>query len=196
MEGKKEEEEKTKTIVENEFKDSIHGEGLLEFSKDLGVIDDDDPVLLMMAWKLKSEVVWEISQEEFMNGFTIHACASMDKIKAKAKEWREELKNNQQNFKNFYNFVFDYLKEDKKILLVDEAIIAWNILMKDRKWPLMASFIEFIKSEEKKSISRDVWQQLWHFQKTYPQNLKEYDPNSSWPILYDEFVEWMNLHKM
>lgn len=54
-----------------ETKDGIHGAGLLEFQKDLGITDDEDPSLLIVAWKLKTETVWEISREEFMNGFTM-----------------------------------------------------------------------------------------------------------------------------
>jgi hypothetical protein len=53
-----------------ELKDSIHGEGLTEFQKDLGITDDEDPALLIIAWKLNSRTVWEISLNEWMNGFT------------------------------------------------------------------------------------------------------------------------------
>ena len=36
-------------------------------------------------------------------------------MQKKTKEWREELKNNAK-FKQFYNYVFDYLREEKKVL--------------------------------------------------------------------------------
>jgi len=194
LEGTNGKEEEKKLDIE--LKESIHGAGLLEFQKDLGVVDDDDPLLMIIAFKLKTETLWEVSREEFMNGFTISGCASIDKIKSKAKEWRDELKNHEKEFKQFYNFVFDYLKEDKKILLVDEAVMAWNIVLKDRKWGLFTEFLAFLKSEDKKSISRDGWQQLWHFMVAYPITLKDYDVNGSWPIIYDEFVEyWQAKHK-
>lgn len=174
-----------------EPKDSIHGQGVLTFQKNLGASDDEDPTLLLLAWKLKCETLWEISREEFMNGFTVYGCAAMDKIKYKIGEWKDELKDNTQ-FRNFYNFVFDYLKEDKKILLTEDAIAAWKIVLKDgRKWGLFNDFVEFLNAENKKSISRDAWQQLWHFMNSYPTSLKDYDVNSSWPIIYDEFVDWM-----
>jgi hypothetical protein len=70
---------------------------------------------MIVAWKLKCETIWEISREEFMNGFTITGCATIEKIKSKAKDWRGELKTDQL-YKSWYNFVFDYLKEDKKVL--------------------------------------------------------------------------------
>jgi DCN1-like protein 1/2 len=106
-----------------------------------------------------------------------YRCASIDKIKAKVSEWKDELKDNSQ-FRNFYNFVFDYLKEDKKILLTEDAVAAWKIVLKDnRKWGLFVDFTEFLTAEDKKSVSRDAWQQLWHFMISYPNSLKDYDVN-------------------
>jgi len=192
--SKEEEDEEDKGAdieFDNQIKDSIHGAGMLELQKDLGISDDDDPTTMIIAWKLKTETVWEISRDEFMNGFTIFGCASIDKIKAKAKEWVDETKKKEQDFKHFYNFVFDYLKEDKKILLLEEALVAWGIVLKDRRWTMWAEFEEFLKEEDKKAITRDAWQQLWHFMKAYPKDLSEYDAMSSWPIIFDEFVEWM-----
>lgn len=57
-----------------EKKDAIHDQGMLNFQKSItGNNDDDDPVLLILAWKLNCEKVWEISHEEFVTGFTLHA---------------------------------------------------------------------------------------------------------------------------
>jgi len=183
-------ENKGENIQEFEQKDSIYGSGLIAFTSDLGVQDDEDPLLMIIAWKLKCETLWEISHEEFMNGFTIAGCSTIEKIKSKTKEWRNELKQDL-NFRAWYNFVFDYLKEDKKVLITEEAIMAWKIVLKERPWPLLDDFVEFLTKEEKKSVSRDGWQQLWHFMAAYPKTLKEYDSSASWPIIYDEFVDWM-----
>eukprot|EP01119_Soliformovum_irregulare_P010969 TRINITY_DN2710_c0_g1_i1.p1 TRINITY_DN2710_c0_g1~~TRINITY_DN2710_c0_g1_i1.p1 ORF type:complete len:615 (-),score=204.72 TRINITY_DN2710_c0_g1_i1:16-1860(-) len=176
--------------VDVELKDTIHGTGLLEFQKHIGIVDDDDIMVLAIPWKMKCGKVWEISKEEFMNTWTITGCSTLEKMKSKVKEWREDLKK-EIEFKQFYNFVFDYLKEDKKILTLDEALTAWSLIMKDKKWPMFGDFQEFLTEDHKKAISRDVWQQLWHFMKAHPLNLKEHDPMSSWPIVFDEFVEWM-----
>jgi len=80
--------------------------------------------------------------------------------------------------------------------MLDEAIMAWNILFKERKWCMYDDLIEFFKEEQKKSISRDAWQQLWHFIVAYPSDIKNYDPDaSSWPLLFDDFVHWMKKKK-
>ena len=102
------------------------------------------------------------------------SCSTIEQIKNKTQEWRSEIKDNVQ-FRNFYNFVFDYLKEDKKALLVDVAVTAWKIVLKDKPWPLLNDFIDFLTNEYKKAITKDTWQQLWHFMQSYPKNLNDYD---------------------
>ncbi len=68
---RQERESQGEKLPDLEPKDSIHGQGIVEFTKDIGVMDDEDPLLMIVAWKLKCETIWEISREEFMNGFTI-----------------------------------------------------------------------------------------------------------------------------
>lgn len=63
---------------------------------------------------------------------TNFSCATIDRMKAKLKEWREELKK-EQEFKQFYNFVFDYLKEDKKILRKRSHFLGQRFLYSDRR---------------------------------------------------------------
>lgn len=53
--------------------------------------------------------------------------------------------------------------------------MAWKIVLKERMWALFDEFVEFLAAEDKKAISRDGWQQLWHFMNAYPKSLKEYD---------------------
>jgi len=75
-------------------------------------------------------------------------------------------------------------------LALEEAILAWKSVLRERKWALMDEFVEFLRTEDKKAISRDTWQQLYHFMLAHPKNLKNFDSGASWPIVYDEFAEW------
>lgn len=43
--------------------------GLNQLQKDLEATDEEDPVLLIIAWKLRAGTVWEISKDEWINGF-------------------------------------------------------------------------------------------------------------------------------
>jgi len=175
----------------NVDEEKIHGPGITQLQQALDIVDEEDSLMLILFWKLNCKPAWEISRSEFMNGFTVHGCSTIEQIKAKTKEWKNEIASNDQQFKKFYNFSFDYLKEDKTILMIDEATLLWNIVLKGRKWALYQDWLNFLSTEKKKTISRDVWQQLWHFMSSYSVSLKDYDSSSSWPIIYDEFVDWM-----
>jgi len=112
--------------------------------------------------------------------------------KKKCQSWRDELKN-QAKFKQFYNFVFDYLKEEKKILTMEEATTVWEMLGVSDKWPLYRQWAEFVK--DKKSISRDTWRLFLNFIEQYPKDVSTYDADSCWPSVLDEFVDFVNKDK-
>lgn len=171
--------------------EKLFGNGLEQFQNDLRIIDEEDPSMFITFWKLNCKIVWQISRSDFMNGWTVHGCFTIDQMMQKIKEWKEELRTNDIQFKKFYNFSFDYLKEEKTSLSIEEAIVLWNIILKEKKWRMYQDWLDFLKVEKKKAISRDAWQQLWHFVQAFPNTIKEYDSSSSWPIIFDDFVDWM-----
>jgi len=172
--------------------DMIQGNGALKFQEDIGVKDDDDPLLMVVAWKLQCETMWEFSRQEWMDGFTQYGVSTIKEIKAKAEEWKKEVQGSIDVFKIFYNFVFDYLKGDKRILEYETCELVWGMLLKPRNWKLYEKWMEFLKKENKKAISKDAWQQLIEFTLTYPNDVTHYDEMAAWPLLFDEFAEWMN----
>jgi len=117
-------------------------------------------------------------------------------MKQHSRDWQRDLFKvpAPREFKQFYTFIFDYLKEDKKILLIDEASLIWTTLYKGR-WGLLDKWIQFLQQENKKSISRDTWQQLYEFIEQNPSTIVNHDPTSSWPVAIDEFVDWVKEHK-
>ncbi len=50
--------------------DVIKGQGILEYGQALGVVEDTDPGLLIVLWKLGAKAQWEVSREEFVGGWT------------------------------------------------------------------------------------------------------------------------------
>eukprot|EP00005_Dracoamoeba_jomungandri_P000059 CAMPEP_0174252360 /NCGR_PEP_ID=MMETSP0439-20130205/1863_1 /TAXON_ID=0 /ORGANISM="Stereomyxa ramosa, Strain Chinc5" /LENGTH=598 /DNA_ID=CAMNT_0015332883 /DNA_START=29 /DNA_END=1825 /DNA_ORIENTATION=- len=170
--------------------DVIQGNGALQLQDDLGAVEEDDPLMLIIAWKLNCEETWIFAREEFVEGFALYGCWSLEQIREKATEWENDIKQDE-HFKSFYHFVFDYLKgEGKKILLIEEAEVVWDMILKPRGWPLFDKWLEFLKKKEKKAISRDVWQQLFEFALAYKSDLSNYDEMAAWPLIFDEFVEW------
>jgi len=69
-----------------ETDDIIKGTGTLDYAKDLGIVEDTDPMLMVVAWKLNvnHEKAWEFNRREWMDGWSIHGCAAIDTMKKKS----------------------------------------------------------------------------------------------------------------
>ena len=52
--------------------DVIQGNGSLKFQEDLGATEEDDPLMMIVAWKLNCEIAWEFSRGEFIEGFALY----------------------------------------------------------------------------------------------------------------------------
>eukprot|EP01088_Endostelium_zonatum_P003362 TRINITY_DN1456_c0_g1_i1.p1 TRINITY_DN1456_c0_g1~~TRINITY_DN1456_c0_g1_i1.p1 ORF type:complete len:398 (-),score=110.86 TRINITY_DN1456_c0_g1_i1:25-1218(-) len=172
--------------------DVIKGQGFLNYGKEMGVEEDTDIGLMILAWKLNAEGQWEFKREEFVDGWVGYGCSSLAQMKKRLDVWRQELKDKREEFKKFYFFVFDYLKEDKRtIILTEEALTVWQMLGLDKSWPLWDKWAKYIVKEVK-AVSRDNWRQYIDFIKAHPEGVDNYDPNASWPVLMDGFVDYIN----
>jgi len=167
----------------------LRGMGFLKYAEDLNIKNfDSDNSLLLIAWKLEvnQQHVWEISKEEFQN-WSKFGVTTIDQMKKKCGDFKSEIAKDATKFKNFYFFVFDYLREEKKLLATEEVIAAWEMLDMRTRWPLFSQWLEFIKT--KQAVSRDEWRQLLAFMAKCNKDFKAYSTEDVWPTKYDEFVE-------
>ena len=67
------------------------------------------------------------------------------------------------------------------------------VLMAGR-WPLTAKFTAFLGTTGQERLSKDSWSTLIAFQKALPNEgaLGSWVDDGSWPVLMDEFVEYLN----
>jgi len=170
---------------------NIRGVGFLKYADDLGVKNfEEDSLLLLICWKLQvnQQHVWEISKEEFLN-WNNFKCLSLDDMKRAGLEWKNEIKKDQNKFRNFYFFVFDYLRGDKKVLAIEEVVAAWEMLGMKERWPLFGDWVQFLKG--KQAVSRDEWRQLYTFVQKCNKDFSSYSAEDVWPSKFDEFVTWI-----
>eukprot|EP01027_Heterolobosea_sp_BB2_P010536 GEZU01015453.1.p1 GENE.GEZU01015453.1~~GEZU01015453.1.p1 ORF type:complete len:289 (-),score=93.66 GEZU01015453.1:206-994(-) len=168
--------------------DAIQGEGLIQFANDLEV-DPEDIVMMVILWKLNSEVQYQVSRSEFVDGFANMGLDTLEKIKARIPQFRNDIKDPAQ-FKQFYNFVFDYNKaEGQKSMAPDIAVASWRLLLQGR-YKHLDLWCDFIEKEYKKAISRDTWTQFLDFINTVNPDFSNYDEDGAWPVMIDEFVEY------
>ncbi|GAA5834717.1 hypothetical protein JCM3766R1_003217 [Sporobolomyces carnicolor] len=119
-----------------------------------------------------------------------------------------------ERFHSFYRFLFAFLKpEGQKSLPKEFAIPALEIVFSTavaakeddegdeeksgenkvgEKWKLGREFVEFAKDQGEafKSVSQDVWNQLFEFLKTVGPDLEGWSEMDAWPSTIDRFVEW------
>eukprot|EP01027_Heterolobosea_sp_BB2_P013395 GEZU01019326.1.p1 GENE.GEZU01019326.1~~GEZU01019326.1.p1 ORF type:complete len:387 (-),score=153.93 GEZU01019326.1:222-1382(-) len=115
----------------DEDEDAIQGSGLLSFADDLGV-QPDDLVMMIILWKLNSKVQYTLYRNEFVGGFTKMGINNMGQIRAKLDSFRREIQH-KNSFKQFYNFMYNYIKEpSSKSLPAQSASEAWKLLLEGR----------------------------------------------------------------
>jgi len=174
-------------------KDLMAGEPLGQFFRDVGVDPEKEgAVTLAAAYKLKCKTLGEIRRAEFCDGFLREGCDTADKMKAEMNNVRELLKD-KNRFRDFYRWLFDFIKEEPDRKSVDlEPAIEFLKCVLPQHFPLCSEFLEFLKAQKLKTVSSDVWHQLWEFARDIKPDLSNYEVDGAWPVLFDDFVAFVN----
>ncbi|KAI9271492.1 Cullin binding-domain-containing protein [Phascolomyces articulosus] len=208
----------------NRYKDQEEQEeiitpmGCQAFFNDMDVsLDSVYPIII--GWKLNASRMGYFTKDEWMTGMKelgIHESAkgnhfqtflyridSPEKMKNMVSQWSQSIKDDV-IFKKLYLFTFGFAKTTgQKSMDVDVAMALWPLMLDSSAYPLIPSFIEFLRTEKPvKVINKDQWSSLLDFCRSVPDDLSNYDSSSScnyWfimdrPVLFDEFVEWRIKH--
>jgi len=175
----------------------IGSTGSMKLTRDLG-LDGDDIGMLALAWQCSAKILSEFSRDEFIFGLTKLRCDSIPKLKERIASLKNELAE-ENAFKDFYSFMFDYGKDGdpiSKSLGLDVGIELWKLLLSSKLIHLDI-WCKFLQSSyPNRSISRDLWMQLYEFTKSYGKgDLTNYDTEGAWPVMIDEYVEYYRKHK-
>jgi len=167
------------------------GVGLEKLIKDLAV-EPEDIVLFIFAWKIKARSLGEFTQREWEEGLQDLQLDSIEAFRDRLPAFRAEI-TDKDSFSQFYRFIFDYSlqkEQHQKTLDLNWAIELWTIVLKD-KFQNLPKWSTFLTEHFKKAISRDTWDQLLEFVLRVNNDLNKYDPNGAWPVVLDEFVEYL-----
>lgn len=171
--------------------DIVSVDGISTFCQDLGV-DPADIVMLVLSWHMSAATMCEYSKEEFVNGLARLGVDSVEKLKRRLPDVRNELRD-EHKFREIYNFAFAWAKEKgQKCLQLDTAVAMWKLIFSDeREWQLIDEWAEFLQKHHNRAISKDTWTQLFEFSRNIKPDFSNFDENGAWPYLIDEFVEHM-----
>ncbi|KAK8645150.1 hypothetical protein V6N13_118999 [Hibiscus sabdariffa] len=168
-------------------------EGIEALCSDLGV-DYTDVRILMLAWKLKAEKQGYFTQDEWQTGLKALGVDSLTKLKKALPELEKEVEE-PSNYEDFYIYAFQYCLTEEKQKSVDIESICelLNLVLGVQFRPQVDSLVEYLKVQnDYKVINADQWINFLRFCKeiSFP-DLENYDATQAWPLILDNFVEWM-----
>ncbi|KAJ0247959.1 Defective in cullin neddylation protein [Hirschfeldia incana] len=171
----------------------IEPEGIEKLCSDLDV-SCTDIRFLMLAWTMKAEKQGYFTQEEWIRGLMALRADTIDELKKALPELEKEVRT-PPNFADFYASTFRYslTEEEQKSIDIETACQLLDTVMGSTFRPQVDSFIEYLKIQnDYKVINMDQWMGFYRFcnEISFPE-MTEYNPGLAWPLLLNNFVEWI-----
>ncbi|CAK9136605.1 unnamed protein product [Ilex paraguariensis] len=134
------------------------------------------------------------TEDEWRRGLKALRADTINKLKKALSELEKEVRK-PQNFENFYSYAFRYcLTEDKqKCLDIESVCILLDLVLGSKFRPQIDSLTKYLKTQsDYKVINMDQWTNFFRFcdEISFP-DLQNYDTTQAWPLILDNFVEWM-----
>ncbi|KAF3976692.1 hypothetical protein ACB098_05G076900 [Castanea mollissima] len=171
----------------------IDPEGIEALCSDMEV-DHTDVRILMLAWKMKAEKQGYFSLEEWRRGLKALRADTVNKLKKALPELEKEVKR-PTNFVDFYSYAFRYCltEEKQKSIDIESICELLDLVLGSQFREQVDFFVEYLKTQnDYKVINNDQWMGFYRFcnEISFP-DFSNYDPELAWPLILDNFVEWM-----
>jgi len=163
--------------------------GMEKFCEDIGV-EPENVVMLAIAWHLEAQTMGFFTLAEWLKGMTKLQCDSVPKLVNKLDSLRECF-SDANTFKSIYRYSFDFAREKDERSIDLETARALLALLLGRHWPLFPQFNQFLDRTKYRCVNKDQWFNILEFSRQIEPSLRNYDEDGAWPVLLDEFVEWM-----
>ena len=174
----------------------ISVDGYEKMGKTLGIDIYTDIFMTYFVYKCGSNRLEYITEDEYVNGLKAFNCNSLNEVRSKITNVREELLViTTENFRKFYNFLFDLnvqgteTEKKKKRISFDAIEIYFNSLFTNQ-FPIVGEFLIYLK-EKKVGLIWDEWRTFLDFVQNEGIKFPEgYSVASYYPVIVDEFYYW------
>ncbi|KAG5390837.1 hypothetical protein IGI04_032378 [Brassica rapa subsp. trilocularis] len=179
--------------VYHKYSNLIDPQGIELLCSDLDVSRTDIRIL-MLAWKMKAEKQGYFTQEEWTRGLMALRADTIDKLKKALPALEKEVRR-PSNFADFYAYAFTYslTEEEQKSVDIETICQLLDIVMGSTFRPQVDYFLDYLKIQnDYKVIYMDQWMGFYRFcnEISFP-DMSEYNPGLAWPLLLNNFVEWI-----
>ncbi|KAL7718495.1 Defective in cullin neddylation protein [Entamoeba marina] len=164
----------------------IDSNGLCQIINDLGIEDLSDMKALWVAWKFKVRD-FIITETDFIQTLKEHQCSDLNDFK---KLIPNDPLDNSTTFKKLfiYAFISNLGVAQKRLEIADAIELLLQFYGNDNS--KVNHFISFLNTQSIKTLSKDEWTVFYDFVNIISADFSNYDQNSSWPLLFDNYVEF------
>ncbi|XP_019462654.1 PREDICTED: DCN1-like protein 5 isoform X2 [Lupinus angustifolius] len=170
----------------------IDPEGIEALCKDVHV-DHTDVRMLILAWKMKAEKQGYFSKDEWRRGLKCLGADTLTKLRKAIKGLNQEVMV-PECFEGFYSYSFQYcLTEKQRSVDIETICELLNIVLGSEFPSQVKSLIEYLKIQtDYRALTMDHWRNIYRFFKEVSfVDLQSYDSSQAWPVILDNFVEWL-----
>jgi DCN1-like protein 1/2 len=160
----------------------------------------EEPVMLAVQTIVKSPAMGEINRADFVAGWDARNATTIKQQKSAVAEMTKQLQggNDPEFFKQVYRHSFFLARQPgQRAVMLDQASDFWRLLFgpngltwKTENEDWLETWISFLGSDWKKSISKDLWDQTLSFaRKTLEdESMSWWSEEAAWPGVIDDFV--------
>jgi DCN1-like protein 4/5 len=181
--------------------DHVGPDEVVRLCGDLGVAPEDVGVLVL-AWHLGAKQMGFFTRAEWLDGMQRLKVETLPQLRARVRAMRAEL-DDAATLRDVYRFAFVFSRErDAKVIDAQTADGLLALLLGPPAEPAGApvplprgryvqEFREFLKNSAHKSVNMDQWTSFLDFSLTIARDLSNYDEAGAWPVMLDEFVQYL-----
>merc|ERR1711953_59274 len=180
-----------------ENEDRIDPSGVLKLCEEIDLAPDSLEILIMSYLMNLSEMGF-IRRSEWSNLESHFKITKKSNLKTCLNDTKIALTFESSLAKQVHRFAFDFcLEKEKKIIDKETSIQMLNCLMTGR-WNKLNIFNEYLMASSYRGMNRDQWNNVFEFVKAFGDfdDHGAYDPDGAWPVMIDEFVEFVKKDNM
>lgn len=154
----------------------------------------DSLEILIFAWRLGTKRMGYFTKEEWNTGNNHFKFESPKKLSQELIHFCQTLHLESQNSKMIHRYGFEFCREGtNKILDKDTAVVMLNCLF-NKRWKLFDIFVEYFTNSQYRGMNKDQWDNVYEFARTFGdfEDTTLYDPYGAWPVMIDDYVQFIN----